>query len=86
MTHRTTLAGWRTLSTFACLMLAAGCASVRTGDLPADDPAARAQIEGRLYEVLAAAESKDFDRLESYHLPVVESGNRHGVRCDDGIV
>jgi ketosteroid isomerase-like protein len=37
-------------------------------DVQADLPEARAQIERRLHEVFVAAESKDFDRLESYHL------------------
>lgn len=54
------------LLTAACAfaLLVAGCTSVRT----ADPPQARAQIEQRLHEVLTAAESKDFDRLESCHL------------------
>ena len=42
-------------------LLAGGCASHR-GAGP------RAQIEQRLQEVLAAAASKDFTRLDSYHL------------------
>jgi ketosteroid isomerase-like protein len=68
MSNRTTLTCWRIVSTFAIAFLAAGCASVRTVDLQSDDPEARAQIERRLHEVFVAAESKDFDRLESYHL------------------
>ncbi len=48
-------------------LLAAGCVSLRTADLEADYPEARAQIERRLQEVIVAAENKDFDRLESYH-------------------
>ena len=68
MSNRTTLTCWVVVSTLAIVFLAAGCASVRTLDLQADDPAARTQIERRLHEVFVAAESKDFDRLESYHL------------------
>jgi ketosteroid isomerase-like protein len=68
MSNRTTLTCWRIASTLAIAFLAAGCASVRTVDLQADDPEARAQIERRLHEVLVAAERKEFDRLESYHL------------------
>lgn len=48
-------------------LLAAGCASVRTVDLHADHPEAREQIERRLHEILTAAESKDFERLDRYH-------------------
>lgn len=36
--------------------------------MQADLPEARAKIEQRLQEIFAAAESKDFDRLEGYHL------------------
>src|SRR5882724_6848659 len=49
-------------------LLATGCASPRTADLQADYPEERAQIERRLQEVIVAAESKDFARLDSYHL------------------
>jgi len=48
--------------------LLAGCAAPRTADVPADHPHQRAQIERRLQEVLVAAETKDFHRLDSYHL------------------
>ena len=68
MSNRTTLTCWQIVSTLAIAFLAAGCASVRTADSQADNPEVRAQIERRLQEVLVAAESKDFDRLESYHL------------------
>ena len=68
MSNKTTLACWLIISTLAIAFLAAGCASVRTVDVQADDPEARAQIGRRLHEVFVAAESKDFDRLESYHL------------------
>ena len=68
MSNRTTLTCWLIVSALATALLAAGCASVRTVDLQSDDPEARAQIARRLHEVFVAAESKDFDRLESYHL------------------
>ena len=48
-------------------LLAAGCSSVRTIDSQANYSQAQAQIERRLQEILLAAETKDFDRLESYH-------------------
>jgi ketosteroid isomerase-like protein len=48
--------------------LATGCACLRTADPQADHPDDRAQIERRLQEVLVAAENKDFDKLDSYHL------------------
>jgi len=50
------------------LFLASGCACLRTPDSQADYPEESAQIEQRLREVLVAAESKDFERLDSYHL------------------
>ena len=68
MSNRTTVTCWLIVSALATGFLAAGCASVRTVDLQSDDPEARAQIERRLHEVFVAAESKDFARLESYHL------------------
>jgi ketosteroid isomerase-like protein len=68
MSNQTTLACWMIVSALAIVFLAPGCASVRTVDVEADLPEARAKIERRLHEVFVAAESKDFDRLESYHL------------------
>ena len=68
MSNKTTLACWLIVSALAIVFLAPGCASVRTVDVQADIPEARAKIERRLHEVFVAAESKDFDRLESYHL------------------
>jgi ketosteroid isomerase-like protein len=68
MSNKTTMTCWLIVSVLAIVFLGAGCASVRTVDVHADDPKATAQIERRLHEVLAAAESKDFIRLESYHL------------------
>jgi ketosteroid isomerase-like protein len=50
----------------ALLFLAGGCASARSAPPSADD--ARGQIEVRLHEILAAAEQKDFERLDGYHL------------------
>jgi len=49
-------------------LLATGCACLRPAALQADYPEERAQIERRLSEVIVAAENKDFDRLDSYHL------------------
>jgi hypothetical protein len=68
MSNKPTQTCWLIAATLAIAFLAAGCASVRTADLQSDDPEARAQIERRLHEVLVAAESKDFGRLESYHM------------------
>jgi ketosteroid isomerase-like protein len=68
MSNKTTLTCWLIVSTLAIVFLATGCASVRTGDVQGDLPEARAQIERRLHEVFVAAENKDFERLESYHL------------------
>ena len=68
MSNRTTLTCWLIVRALAITFLAGGCASVRMVDLQAVDVEARAEIERRLQEVFAAAESKDFDRLESYHL------------------
>jgi len=45
-----------------------GCASARTADPHADYPEKREQIERRLREVIVACETKDFARLDSYHL------------------
>ena len=50
------------------VLLASGCASLRNADPHANDSEARAQIERQLREVFVAAETKDFTRLESYHL------------------
>lgn len=58
---------WLAFSLLGLACLAAGCASVRPVDLHADNPEAQKQIERRLHQVLAAAGSKDFERLDSYH-------------------
>jgi ketosteroid isomerase-like protein len=50
------------------VLLTVGCASIPPTDLQADHPEERAQIERCLQEVIAAAEAKDFDRLDGYHL------------------
>jgi len=44
------------------------CASLSTAALQADYPDEGSQIERRLQEVILAAENKDFERLDSYHL------------------
>jgi ketosteroid isomerase-like protein len=54
-------------SALAVAILGAGCASLPAAN-PLADSHAKAQIEHRLQEVFAAASSKDFDRLDSYHL------------------
>lgn len=48
--------------------LLTGCASQRTAAPQMTETRAQAQIHQRLQEVFAAAESKDFNRLDSYHL------------------
>ena len=66
--NRTTLSCWMIAWMLPLAFLAPGCASLRTADLQPDYAKQRAQIERRLQEVLVAAESKDFARLDSYHL------------------
>jgi len=70
MSKRTILTCWQLAASLPVVFVVAGCASVRTGDSHANGIEARAQaeIERRLNEVFAACESKDFDRLEGYHL------------------
>ena len=48
--------------------LLAGCTYLHTANPQASEDRERAQIQQRLQEVFAAAESKDFNRLDSYHL------------------
>jgi ketosteroid isomerase-like protein len=50
------------------VVLATGCASLRNTSPEATQARQEAQIQQRLQEVFAAAENKDFDRLDSYHL------------------
>jgi len=45
----------------------AGCAAAPTSKLGADHPGEKARIQSRLYEILDAAEKKDFERLDGYH-------------------
>lgn len=45
-----------------------GCTSLHTANPHASQDREQAQIQRRLQEVFAAAESKDFNRLDSYHL------------------
>jgi ketosteroid isomerase-like protein len=59
---------WLIASALAVVFLTPGCASMGTGDAQSELAEARTNIERRLQEIFAAAESKDFDRLESYHL------------------
>ena len=70
MRKRTTLTCWQIAASLPLMFMVTGCTSVRTGDSLADKIEARAQveIEQRLNEIFAACESKDFDRLEAYHL------------------
>ncbi len=55
-------------SALLAAFLATGCASLRTANPEAAYAREQAQIEQRLQEVIAAAENKDFNRLDSYHL------------------
>jgi len=54
------------LSVAAILLI--GCVSPRTAHVTADNPEEKAQIERRLKEIFDAAEKKDLNRLDSYHL------------------
>src|SRR5215831_9015905 len=58
----------RLITSALLLAFLTGCASPRTADPEAGYPNKRAQIERRLQEVIDACETKDFDRLDSYHL------------------
>lgn len=53
--------------TFVLALVGAGCSCWRTATPPADHSADRLAIERRLQEVIAAAEGKEFERLDSYH-------------------
>ena len=53
---------------FLAAFLATGCTSSHTTDLKADYPEAKTQIQQRLQEVFVAAQDKDFNKLDSYHL------------------
>jgi len=63
------ISGWLRLVGLGLLVSlgCVGCAGLRTADSHADHPKDRAVIERRLQEIFAAAESKDFERLDSYH-------------------
>jgi ketosteroid isomerase-like protein len=50
------------------MLLAASCTAVRPGDAQPEGEQERLQIERRLQEIMVAAENKDFERLEGYHL------------------
>jgi ketosteroid isomerase-like protein len=47
--------------------LMVGCTSVPKADSQPNYPKETAAIERRVHEIFSAAESKDFDRLDSYH-------------------
>src|SRR5262249_15138636 len=47
--------------------LASGCAGLRKPESTPANSREQAQIEQRIHEICAACESKDFDRLDSYH-------------------
>src|SRR5262245_37405199 len=49
-------------------LVVTGCASVDPNPPPMIQSREQVQIQRRLNEVFAAAESKDFTRLDSYHL------------------
>jgi len=67
MNYKSKLGARLLASSVLASFLVTGCASLSTADLQADYPEERAQIERRLQEVIVAAESKDFARLDSYH-------------------
>jgi len=68
MNNKTKLTARLLASCAVALFLVSGCVCLRTAALQAEYPEEKSQIERRLQEVFAAAESKDFDRLDSYHL------------------
>jgi ketosteroid isomerase-like protein len=68
MNHKGKCGARMRASALLAVLLAAGCASPRTTNPQAADAREQAQIEQRLQEVFAAAENKDFSRLDSYHL------------------
>ena len=49
-------------------ILVAGCASVPRTNGPADDSQEQAQVQQTLYQIFDAAEKKDFNRVDGYHL------------------
>jgi len=55
-------------SALVIAFLGAGCVSRPAADRRTDQGEAEAQIKLRLGEIIDAAEQKDFDRLDSYHL------------------
>jgi ketosteroid isomerase-like protein len=64
-TNRTTTC---LIAILAFASLLGGCASAPNSKLAAHYPKVEAQIRVRLDEIIDAAQSKDFDRLDSYHL------------------
>ena len=67
MKNRIRAVAWLRAVALLVALAGSGCASLRDTDSQVDNPKARASIERRLQEIFAAAESKDFDRLDSYH-------------------
>jgi ketosteroid isomerase-like protein len=62
------LSGFRQCCCLALVfILVSGCASTRIAPPEADSQAQQKQVEERLVEILKAAETKDFARLDSYH-------------------
>jgi ketosteroid isomerase-like protein len=55
-------------SVLLAAFLIAGCASAPTANLGWDDTEEKTQIQGLLREIFDAAEKKDLNRLDSYHL------------------
>ncbi len=58
---------WLQAVTLLVALVGAGCASVRATDSQPDNPKDTAAINRRLQEIFAAAENKNFERLDSYH-------------------
>jgi ketosteroid isomerase-like protein len=55
-------------SALLAALLLTGCASLHSANPHVPQAREQAQIQQRLQDVFAAAESKDFNRLDSYHL------------------
>ena len=68
MSKRKPLAARWSASLLLPMLLATGCCCVETNKEQAEDREAQSQISQCLQQVFDAAEKKDFNRLDSYHL------------------
>jgi hypothetical protein len=66
--ERTFTAQWIVGSLATAIVAAAGCVSPRKTEAQTDYAKEKTQIGQRLHEGIVAAETKDFGRLDSYHL------------------